>query len=93
MRLVIDLREILEVEMGIHLRTGDARVAKQLLHRAKVSRGLQQMRCERMAKHMRMNMPRQAALDGPGAKTLLDRARRETPAGAAQKKSFSIANR
>ena len=46
MRRVVNLRQVLEVQVRIHLRTGNTGVSKQFLHRAQVPRGLQQMRRE-----------------------------------------------
>ena len=54
MRGVIDLRQRLIVQVCIHLRRRDARMAEQLLDRTQILRGLQHVRGERMAQHVRM---------------------------------------
>ena len=45
---------MLEIEPGIDLRGGDIGVAQQLLHRAQIAAGLQQVAGKRVAQHMRM---------------------------------------
>ena len=65
MRLVVDLGQILEVEVRVDLRAGDARVAEQLLHGAQIARRLQQVRGERVPQHVRMHVAGQSALDRP----------------------------
>jgi len=52
---VVDLRQRLEVEVGVDLRGRDAGVAEHFLHRAQVLRGLQQVAGERVAQHVRMH--------------------------------------
>src|SRR5258708_29342785 len=77
MRGVVDLGEVLEVEMGIDLRRGDARVAQHLLDRAQVARGLQHVGCERMAQHMRVHVDFQSRGRGPALDAPLHFARGE----------------
>src|SRR5258705_2102681 len=84
---VVNLRERLKVEMRVHLRTRNRCVAEHLLHRAQIARRLQDMRCERMAQHVRMNVTRQTLLDRPRREATLDRARRETSAVSADEQS------
>ena len=43
MRLVVDLRQRLEVEMRVNLRRANARVPKHLLDAAQIAAGLQQV--------------------------------------------------
>ena len=58
---------MLPIEMRIHLRGRNIRMPQHLLHRAQVAAGLQQVRGEGMAQHMRMHMHAQAQLFGPMA--------------------------
>ena len=81
MRSVVYLRERLEVEMRIHLRACDRCVPEHFLNGAQIARRLQNMRCKRMAQHVRVNVAPQALLDRPCREATLDRARRKTPAG------------
>jgi hypothetical protein len=46
MRLIVDAREMLEIQRRINLRGRDAGVAEQFLHGSKVATGLQHMRGE-----------------------------------------------
>ena len=62
MRRVVDLGQVLEVELRVDLRGRDVGVAEQLLHRAQVAAGLQQVRGERVAQHVRVHVRRQAGL-------------------------------
>ena len=75
MRLIVDLRQILEVEVRIDLSAGDARVTEHFLDCAQIARRLKQVRGEGMAQHVRVHMPAETALDCPLRETLLDRAR------------------
>src|SRR5258705_10614091 len=75
---VVNLRERLKVEMRVHLRTHNRCVAEHLLHPTQIARRLQDMRCERVAQHVRMNVTRQTLLDRPRREATLDRARRGT---------------
>ena len=77
MRLIVDLGQILEVEMRINLRAGDARVAEHFLNCAQITRRLKQMRSERMAQHVRVHVAPETALDCPVRETLFDRTRRD----------------
>ena len=61
MRRVVHLREVAEVELGVDLRRRDVGVAEQLLHGAQVAARLQQVRRERVAQHVRMDVRRQPA--------------------------------
>ena len=49
MRSVVNFGKVLEIEMGIHLRGGDAGVSEHFLHRAQVAGGLQHMGGEGVA--------------------------------------------
>src|SRR5438132_1542506 len=81
MRLIVDLGQILEVEMRINLRAGDARVAEHFLNCAQITRRLKQMRSERMAQHVRVHVAPETALDCPVRETLFDRTRRDAAPG------------
>src|SRR5665647_2242313 len=56
MRSVVGLGQVLEIEMRIHLRRRNARMSQHLLHRAQVARGLQHVRGERVAQHIRRSV-------------------------------------
>jgi hypothetical protein len=77
MRGIVDLRQVLEVEMGVDLRRSDARVSQHLLHGAQVAGRLQHVRRERVPQHVRMHVPRQSLLDRAMAHARLDCSRRE----------------
>ena len=53
---VIHLRQVLEIEMGVDLRAADAGVTEQLLHRAQIPAGLQQVARKAVAQHVRMDV-------------------------------------
>ena len=93
MRRVVDLGQRLEVEVGVHLRGGDAGVAEQLLHRAQVLRGLQHVRGERVAQHVRMHVLGEAAAARPGAEAGRHRARRDAPAARADEQRLLFGRR
>ena len=59
---VVDLGQRLEVEVRIDLRAGNRRVPEHFLHGAQVARGLQHVRGERVAQHVRMHVAVDAAL-------------------------------
>jgi putative ABC transport system substrate-binding protein len=86
----VDLRERLEVEVRVHLRARDRRVAEHLLHGAQVARRLQHVRGERVAQHVRMHVARKTLADRPLAEPLLDRARRQAPAVAADEQRILV---
>ena len=80
MRRVVGLRQMLEVEVRVDLRRGDARVAQHLLHRAQVAARLQHVRREGVAQHVRMHVRGKAQLERPVLEPRLHRARAQTPA-------------
>jgi hypothetical protein len=84
-RLIVDRRQMLEIEVRIHLRRGDAGVAEHLLDRAQVARGLQHVRGERMAQHVRMHPCRQALRQAAPLQPQLDHAHAQTLAALADK--------
>ena len=53
MRLVVYLLQVLGGEVGIYLGSDDVAVAEQLLHRAQVGAGVEQVRRERVAQSVR----------------------------------------
>ena len=61
-RGVVDLRDDAEVQPRVDLRGGDVGVAERFLHRAQVAAGLQQVRGERVAQHVRVHPRRQPGL-------------------------------
>jgi hypothetical protein len=75
---------VLEVEVGVDLRRGDARVPEHLLHRAQVARGLQHVRGERVAQHVRMHVDVEARGRRPVLDAALHLAGRDAPPRAAE---------
>ena len=71
---VVSLGEVLEVEMGIDLRGGNALVPQQLLHRTQVTGRLQQMTRKAVPQHMRVYMHAEPAALRPQRQALLDHA-------------------
>ena len=69
---------MLKVEVGIHLSRGDTGVAQHLLHRAQIARGLQHVRGERMAKHVRVYPCRQPLHQATPMQPQLDHAHAQT---------------
>ena len=61
---IIDFGQMLEIEMRVNLRRGDAGVAEHFLDRAQIAGRLQDMRGKGMAQHVRMNVTWQAELRG-----------------------------
>jgi hypothetical protein len=55
-RGVVDLGQVLEVQPRVDLRGADAGVAQQLLHRAQVAAGLQQVAGKAVAQHVRVHV-------------------------------------
>src|SRR5207247_10181296 len=92
MRLIVDLRQILEVQVRIDLRAGDARVPKHFLDRAQIARRLQQVRSERMAQHVRVHVPAETTLYCPVRETPLVRARRNPAPGARREHRVGLAD-
>src|SRR6266536_2484157 len=90
MRLVVDLGERLEVEVGVDLRAGDARVAEHFLNRAKIAGRLQHVRRERMAQHVRVDVLGQSLLYRPLRQPALDRSRRDSRAAATDEHCFCV---
>src|SRR5262245_48514799 len=82
MRRIVGLREMLEIEMGVDLSRGDARMPQHLLHGAQVAARLENVRRKGVPQNVRMDFPGEAELDGPVAQARLHRARSEPPAAA-----------
>ena len=74
MRLVVDTGKVLEIEVGVDLRCAQIRVSQQLLHRAQVFAGLQQVRGEGVAQHVRVQRYANALLQCAFFQSLLDAA-------------------
>ena len=53
---VVDLGQMLEIEMRINLRRGNAGMAEHFLYRPQVTRRLQHVRGEGVAQHVRMDV-------------------------------------
>src|SRR5574340_1855813 len=90
MRRIVDLAEVLEIEVRVDLRGGDARVAEHLLHRAQVAGRLQHMRGERMAQQVRMYAAAQPLFDAPLLHAQLHHARRDAAAALADEQRLFV---
>ena len=64
---IIHLGQVLKIKVRIDLRRTDVRVSEQFLDAAQILTGLQQMRGERMAEHVRMYVSGDALRASPGA--------------------------
>src|SRR5512137_712318 len=62
---VVDAGQVLEIKVGVHLGRADVGVAQQFLHRAQVARRFQQVRGERMAEQVGVDVLGQALQAGP----------------------------
>ena len=62
MRLVVDLREMLKVQMRVNLCRGNARVPHEFLHCAQIAGALQDVRREGVAQSMWVHVGRDALL-------------------------------
>ena len=65
MGLVIDIRQSLKIQMGVDLGGGQIGVPQQLLHRAQVGRGFQQMGGKAVPQLVRIDVGSQILLDAP----------------------------
>ena len=72
MCLVVDPGEVLKIQMSVNLRGADVGVAKQLLHSAQVTAGLQHVAGARVTKHVGMHGSAQTPDHGPAPDALLD---------------------
>ena len=61
MRLPIDVDQLAGVDMGVALRSTEARVAEHLLDPAQVGAAFEEMGCERMSQGVRRNAVARAA--------------------------------
>src|SRR5690349_7971771 len=93
MRRVVNLRERLEVEVGIDLRGRNARVAEHLLHGTQVLRRLQHVRGERVPQHVRMYPLWQAARPAPRGEARGDDRGRYAPPARADEKRLLVGTR
>ena len=71
MRAVIDLRQMLEVEVSVNLGGADVGVAEQLLYRAQITAGFQQMAGKGVPQGMRVDVPGNALVSSPVFHALL----------------------
>jgi len=90
MGAIVHLGQMLKVQVGIDLRGPDVGVTEQLLHRAQIPTRLQQVRRERVAQHMRMDVSPDPALQGSLGEPRLHRARRD-PAPVATHEQCTLA--
>jgi hypothetical protein len=90
---VVDLGEVLEIKVRIDLRRRDIGVTQQFLHPAQVLARLEQMRRERMAEQVRVNVPAQTLAARPARDALLDRTGSEPRTATAHEQSLLAACR
>ena len=93
MGLVIDQRQVLEIERGIDLGRGDAGVPEHLLHGAQVARGLQHVRGKRVAQHVRMHGDRRPGADAVRLQPQLHHAGRDTVAAFVEEQGAAAVGR
>src|SRR6185436_5882489 len=93
MSSIVSLRQVLEVQVRVNLRRGNAGMPQHLLHRAQVAARLQHVRGERVPQDVGMDVRREATLERPALRPLLHRTRAEAPAVAADEESGFTAAR
>lgn len=64
MRLVIDLGQVLEIQVGVDLRSAYVGMAEQILHRTQVLRRFEHMAGEAVPEHVRVQVLAQLAHTG-----------------------------
>ena len=82
-RLIVDLREVLEIEVGVDLGCRNVGMTQELLDGAQITGGLEEVRRERVTQKVRMNMGGGALRLRPARETLLNSARVDASAAAA----------
>lgn len=82
MGCVIDLRQVLKIKVSVDLRTANARMTEQLLHRAQVAARLQQMAREAVPQHVWMDVHAEPQRPCPLAEPVGDAADAQTAAAA-----------
>src|ERR1700729_2833004 len=83
-RGIVDLRQMLEIEVGVHLGGADVGMPQELLDPAQIAAGLEQVRCEGVADHVRVYVNAQPLPARPQVAPQLHGPRREPPPAAAQ---------
>ena len=83
MRLVVDLRQVLKIQMRVDLGRADVRVAEQFLDGAQITTGLEHMTGEGVAQHVRMDRTIEPLDTRPSCQPRLDRACRQPRAAPA----------
>src|SRR3569623_676876 len=92
-RLVVDLGEVLEVEVGVYLRRRDIGMPQQLLHRAQLAARLEHVARAGVAQHMRMQRRIETLFAAPVAHALLHCARRYAVAASAHEQRLFVLRR
>src|SRR5437773_9088172 len=85
MRPVIGLHQTAEVDVGVALRRGEARVAEQLLDRAQVGAGAEEMSREGVAQRVRRRLGHRPAREHVALHEPCDAAAREPAAAVVAK--------
>ena len=88
MRLVIDTGEVLEIKVGINLRRAQIGMSQQFLYRAQVVAGFEQVRCKRVAQHVRVQRYANTLLLCTLFQSVLNAAVTDTFAAAAGEQGF-----
>ncbi len=70
---IVDLGEVLKIKVGVNLSGCYVRVAQQFLYAAQVLAGFEQVRGERVAEHVRMNVHAQALVLRPVLRLVSER--------------------
>src|SRR4051794_14205898 len=79
-RSVVDFDHLLRGDLRVALRGGKILVAEQLLNRAQVRAGIEQMRREGMTERVRRNPPENSAFYDPLREQRTQAPRRDAPA-------------
>ena len=87
---IVYLRQPWKIERGVHLCRGDRGMAEHFLHRAQIAGGLQHVRGERMAQHVRMHIGRNAERLRMRLQPQLQHARRHAVAALGEKQRMRI---
>ena len=93
MSLIVNLCEVLEIKVRIHLRRRDAGVAEHFLNGAQVAARLQHVGSERMSEHVRVDVAGEALLCAPGFQSQLHRTRADRFAALVQEQRAGVAFR
>ena len=86
---MVELLQFLQGNMGVYLRTGQVRVAKQFLNGPQIRPAPQEVGGKRVSQGMRRTLPMDSGLPEAFLKNASDRSRAERGALAVEKKGIS----